>query len=335
MPYDANGNWVADTTTPGFDNTGGLTLDGAPANSTAAAAGSGFDIGGFLTDFMRTGGSYYLGDENIKNVQATGRELQDATGLLSEQARAGTAFQPYSVTSDLANVATNAQGGFDVNLNPQQAAMQKQLMGQAQGLFGQVGQDPAAQQAAIYEQIRATQRPDEQRQALDTEARLLSQGRLGVSSNQYGGGSPELFAQETARQEAMGRANLGARNQALAEQEQSLRGAQGLLTAGYDPQKNALAMLQGSAVPAGYADIGRRTGTELGSQLDVAGLEGRLNAEQMANQLRLGQQSALLEGMVGSEMSTRDKLLAAALDQGTNGTGGLMAAIFKKFGLGG
>jgi hypothetical protein len=335
MPYDANGNWVADTTTPGFDNTGGLTLDGAPANSTAAAAGSGFDIGGFLTDFMRTGGSYYLGDENIKNVQATGRELQDATGLLSEQARAGTAFQPYSVTSDLANVATNAQGGFDVNLNPQQAAMQKQLMGQAQGLFGQVGQDPAAQQAAIYEQIRATQRPDEQRQALDTEARLLSQGRLGVSSNQYGGGSPELFAQETARQEAMGRANLGARNQALAEQEQSLRGAQGLLTAGYDPQKNALAMLQGSAVPAGYADIGRRTGTELGSQLDVAGLEGRLNAEQMANQLRLGQQSALLEGMVGSEMSTRDKLLAAALDQGTDGTGGLMAAIFKKFGLGG
>ena len=334
MPYDANGNWVADTTTPGFDNTGGLTLDGAPANSTAAA-GSGFDIGGFLTDFMRTGGSYYLGDENIKNVQATGRELQDATGLLSEQARAGTAFQPYSVTSDLANVATNAQGGFDVNLNPQQAAMQKQLMGQAQGLFGQVGQDPAAQQAAIYEQIRATQRPDEQRQALDTEARLLSQGRLGVSSNQYGGGSPELFAQETARQEAMGRANLGARNQALAEQEQSLRGAQGLLTAGYDPQKNALAMLQGSAVPAGYADIGRRTGTELGSQLDVAGLEGRLNAEQMANQLRLGQQSALLEGMVGSEMSTRDKLLAAALDQGTDGTGGLMAAIFKKFGLGG
>ena len=335
MPYDANGNWVADTTTPGFDNTGGLTLDGAPANSTAAAAGSGFDIGGFLTDFMRTGGSYYLGDENIKNVQATGRELQDATGLLSEQARAGTAFQPYSVTSDLANVATNAQGGFDVNLSPEQAAMQKQLMGQAQGLFGQVGQDPAAQQAAIYEQIRATQRPDEQRQALDTEARLMSQGRLGVSSNQYGGGSPELFAQETARQEAMGRANLGARNQALAEQEQSLRGAQGLLTAGYDPQKNALAMLQGSAVPAGYADIGRRTGTELGSQLDVAGLEGRLNAEQMANQLRLGQQSALLEGMVGSEMSTRDKLLAAALEQGTDGSGGLMEAIFKKFGWGG
>ena len=117
--------------------------------------------------------------------------------------------------------------------------------------------------------------------------------------------------------------------------QQSLLGAQGLLTAGYDPQKNALAMLQGSAVPAGYADIGRRTGTELGSQLDLGGIEGRLNAEQMANQLRLGQQSALLEGMVGSEMSTRDKLLAAALDQGTDGSGGLMEAIFKKFGLGG
>ena len=293
---------------------------------------AGFDWQGFLTNIGRTGGSYYLGQENIKDVQATGRELQEGTGLLAEQARAGTAFQPYAVTSDLANVATNAQGGFDVNLSPEQAAMQQQLMGQAQGLFGQVGQDPATQQAAIYEQIRATQRPDEQRQALDTEARLMSQGRLGVSSNQYGGGSPELFAQETARQEAMGRANLGARQQALAEQQQSLAGAQGLMSAGYQPQQQALNLLGGASTSAGFADIGRRTGTELGSQLDVAGLEGRLNAEQMANQLRLGQQSALLEGVVGSEMSTRDQLLAAALKQGTDGGGGLMEAIFGYLG---
>lgn len=300
--------------------------------SVGTGTEAGFDWQGFLTNIGRTGGSYYLGEENIKNVQDTGRELQDATGLLSEQARAGTAFQPYAVTSDLANVATNAQGGFDVNLSPEQAAMQQQLMGQAQGLFGQVGQDPAAQQASIFEQIRATQRPEEERNRLATEERMLSQGRLGISSSAYGGASPELLAQETARQEAMGRANLGARNQALAEQQQSLLGAQGLLTAGYDPQKNALAMLQGSAVPAGYADIGRRTGTELGSQLDLGGIEGRLNAEQMANQLRLGQQSALLEGMVGSEMSTKDKLLAAALKQGTDGGGGMMEAIFKYLG---
>ena len=293
---------------------------------------AGFDWQGFLTNIGRTGGSYYLGQENIKDVQATGRELQEGTGLLAEQARAGTAFQPYAVTSDLANVATNAQGGFDVNLSPQQAAMQQQLMGQAQGLFGQVGQDPAAQQAAIYEQIRATQRPDEQRNRLSTEERLLSQGRLGISSNAYGGASPELLAQETARQEAMGRANLGARQQALAEQQQSLAGAQGLMSAGYQPQQQALNLLGGATPSAGFADIGRRTGTELGSQLDVAGLEGRLNAEQMANQLRLGQQSALLEGVVGSEMSTRDKLLAAALKQGTDGGGGMMAAIFKYLG---
>jgi len=300
--------------------------------SVGTGTEAGFDWQGFLTNIGRTGGSYYLGEENIKNVQDTGRELQDATGLLSEQARAGTAFQPYAVTSDLANVATNAQGGFDVNLSPEQAAMQQQLMGQAQGLFGQVGQDPAAQQASIFEQIRATQRPEEERNRLATEERMLSQGRLGISSSAYGGASPELLAQETARQEAMGRANLGARNQALAEQQQSLLGAQGLLTAGYDPQKNALAMLQGSAVPAGFADVGRRTGTELGSQLDLGGIEGRLNAEQMANQLRLGQQSALLEGMVGSEMSTKDKLLAAALKQGTDGGGGMMEAIFKYLG---
>ena len=271
---------------------------------------------GGVGDFLNAGGSYALTDKAIKDVKATGRELQEGTGLLSDQARAGTAFQPYAVTSDLANVATNAQGGFDVNLSPQQAAMQQQLMGQAQGLFGQVGQDPAAQQAAIYEQIRATQRPDEQRNRLSTEERLLSQGRLGISSNAYGGASPELLAQETARQEAMGRANLGARQQALAEQQQSLAGATGLLTAGYQPQQQALNLLGGATPSAGYADIGRREGTEIGSQIDVSGLEARMNSENMANQLRLSQQAALLKSITGA-------------GEGATGGGGFWDSLLK------
>ncbi len=261
------------------------------------AAGDWWDnLGGLF----QGAGSYYLGQENIEGAQQLGRDAQAGADALAEQARLGTEFKPYTVTSGLGNVGTTAQGGFNLNLSPEQEALQSQLMGQAQGLFGQVGQDPAAQQAAIYEQLRATQRPEEQRQRLATEERMLSQGRLGMQSSAYGGASPELLAQETARQEAMGRANIGARQQALAEQQQALAGGQGLLQAGYSPQQQALAMLQGSAVPAGYADVGRREGTDLWADLQKAGLEGRMQSEDMANQLRLSLQNALLGGVTGN-----------------------------------
>ena len=309
---------------------------GAGTGAGQQAMGGFFDdfLGGGLGDLFRTGGEYILGQKNIDDLQNLGREKQEQFGLLADKAQTGTEFKPYTVTSGLANVGTTAEGGYGINLSPEQEALQQQLMGQAAGLFGQVGQDPAAQQAAIYEQIRATQRPEEERNRLATEERMLSQGRLGIQSNAYGGASPELLAQETARQEAMGRANLGARGQALAEQQQALLGGQGLLEAGYSPQEQALAMLQGSAVPAGYADVGRRTGTELGSQLQQSGLEGRMQSEDMANQLRLGQQQSLLEGLFGQQLSAQDKLRAAELGMGAvfgeddNGLMGWLAGLF-------
>ena len=98
-------------------------------------------------------GSYYLSQENIKGAQASGEQARMLSEQAGQQARDYSTFKPYTVTSGLANIGTTAQGGFGVNLSPQQQAFQNQLMGQAQNLFGQVGQDPAAQQAAIYEQI--------------------------------------------------------------------------------------------------------------------------------------------------------------------------------------
>jgi hypothetical protein len=106
------------------------------------------------------------------------------------------------------------------------------LRSQYAGLAGAAGQglltSPEQRQADIYESIRATQTPEEERQRLATEERLLAQGRLGLSSAAYGGASPELLAQETARQEAMARAGLSARQQALMEQQQEVATAQSL-----------------------------------------------------------------------------------------------------------
>ena len=331
MAIDMDGNYIPDAnpfiSPPSNALTGFVPpLDTASMDAQIASAGvipqaAGGFFGG-IADFLgrsdvnqalRTGGEYFLGREAIGDVQALGRQAQERATALAEQGRAGAEFKPYTVTSGLANIATDPTGGFAIDLSPEQQALQAQLQGQAAGLFGQVGQDPAAQQAAIFEQIRATQRPEEERQRLALEERMLSQGRLGLSSAAYGGASPELLAQETARQEAMARANVGARQQALAEQEQALRGATGLLSAGYTPQREALGLLETSRVPASFADIGRRTGAELQSQVGRVGLEAGLNYENLANQLRLAQQQQLVGGLLGQQPTYAEQLQAKEL----------------------
>ena len=377
---------------------------------------SGGGLGGFLSsnanNLFNLGANYYVGREGEEAFSTLGREARQGAEAIGQRAVEQSQFRPYSVTSSLANIQTTPEGGFGIQLSPQEQAQQARLQslsgaaagsigagydpragqiggaayGQAQqqlgqvgtidpslaaqrgavgGLFGQtlgqMGQptgfegitqaglggaqaqlgragqpadiealrsqyaglagaagqglltSPEARQADIYEAIRATQAPEEERQRLATEERLLSQGRLGLSSAAYGGASPELLAQETARQEAMARANVGARQQALAEQEQALRGATGLLSAGYTPQREALNLLATSQVPAGFADVGRREGTELMSQLQRAGLEGRLQSEDLANQLRLAQQQQLLGGLLGQQPTYAQQLQAKEL----------------------
>ena len=283
-----------------------------------------------LTGAARGAADYYLGRENIQDVQQLGREQQEALTGLAGQVGEAAQFRPYTVTGTLADVSATPEGGLTLGLSPEQQALQEQLMGQAAGLFGQVGQDPAAQQAAIFEQIRATQRPEEERQRLALEERMLSQGRLGLGSAAYGGSSPELLAQETARQEAMSRASLSARQQALAEQQQSLAGATGLLGAGYMPQQQALGLFGAAAVPAEFADVGRRTGAQYLAQLGGRGTETRLQAEDMANQLRLQQQRSLLDSLLGREATLQEQIAAAALKQPglASGEVGLFSGIF-------
>jgi len=321
--YDAEGNLIG-------------SYDAAGNYTGPQAAGFFNDILGFLNNSsvnqaLRTGGEYFLGREAIGDVQALGREAQERSTALAEQGRAGAEFKPYTVTSGLANIATTPEGGFGINLSPEQQALQAQLQGQAAGLFGQVGQDPAAQQAAIFEQIRATQRPEEERQRLALEERMLSQGRLGVSSAAYGGASPELLAMETARQEAMTRANLGARQQALAEQQQAAGIAGGLLGAGYMPQQQALSLLEASQIPAGLQQRGQLTGVELQSQLGGRGIESYMQGADLANRLQLQQQQGLMSSLLGSQPTAQEQLMAKYLGADLGKDGGLLGSILDYF----
>jgi len=254
----------------------------------------------WFTDIINLAGNYYAGDSAAKAAAEAGvKSAQEATEL-GETAAGMAKFQPFTVTTGLGTATTTPEGGYTLSMTPEQQALQTQLLGQAQGLFGQVGVDPSTAQADLYEQMRAVQRPEEERQRLALEERMLSQGRMGLQSAAYGGSSPELLAQETARQEAMARANLTARQQAMGEQAQALTAATGLMGAGYMPQEQALAAL-GYGIESGkLAEVGRRTGAELFGQLGGQGLEALMQGVQLSTGLEELTRQQLVDNIIGS-----------------------------------
>ena len=206
-----------------------------------------------------------------------------------------------------AEILAQARAGFaNIGADPRQQA----LLTQADTAFGRAMADPSQAQADLYGQIRATQRPEEERQRLALEERMLAQGRLGLSSAAYGGSSPELLAQETARQEAMSRANLSARQQAMQEQQQAygqglgllgqasgmraqdLAEATGLLGAGYTPEQRELARAQ-AQLSGGLSE----------EQADLARVGAQFGAGMSQDQAELSRAGALLSGGLSREQA--------------------------------
>ena len=310
---------------------------------------SGYSFGQLGTDlFNLAGGQYIAGKAGEKAAELGGLALTESSKLAQEVGEMAQ-FKPFTVMTGLGSAVTTPQGGYTLTLTPEQQAMQNLALSQATGFMTGVGQDPMQQallaqaserfagigadpryqsllsqadtafsrasadptqaRANVYQQMRDIQRPEEERRALALEERMLSQGRLGLSSDAYGGATPELLAQEKARQEAMASANLMARQQVAQEQQQEfarglglmgqasgmrgqeLQEAMGLLSSGYTPQQQQLAAAQ-TMMGLGYTpqqqalaslgygvdlaklpQYGRQSGAELYGKAGAAGLE--------------------------------------------------------------
>jgi hypothetical protein len=248
------------------------------------------NLGGLLSGGL----AYYAGEKGIETAEDRGAEAL-AIGEQAGTTAAGMAeFKPYTVTSGLATASTDEQGGLNLALEEPELARQTQYLNQAQGLFGGVGQDVGAGSQALYEQMRAAQRPEEERQRLQMQEGLFRGGRGGLQSNMYGGGNAETFGFEQARQEAMLNAQLAARQQFGTEQDRMLTQAQGLQTAGYNPQRQALDMFGAGGTSAGFADAARRTGADLYSTGAGRGIESLMEAQKQAGELRQIQMQGML-----------------------------------------
>ena len=284
----------------GGGNMGSSIAAGDPPPSSGGGGGF-FTGGGFnFGDLFNTGAEYYNQQQEVGRATDL-RNLALQTGQQAGRTAADMAkFQPYTVTGNLATGRTTPEGGLDLQLSPEELARQQARFGQAEGLFGQVGVDPAVAQRELYEQIRSVQRPEEERERLRMQEGLFSGGRGGISQAQYGGSNQETFGFDLAQAEARNKASLDARTQALAEQQQALGMAGTLTGQAYMPQQEAIGLFGAGNAPASYADAARRQQGSLYGKSALAGLEGMLQAQQLANDLRATRDRGIQTSLFGS-----------------------------------
>ena len=282
-----------------------------------------------------------IGTQSLTGVTVNGQRIPGAMEV-AERGQRESQFRPFTVTSTTGGqlgTRVTPSGAIEttMGLSPQEQALQQQLLGGAGGFFGQAVQPTQAREQAIFERMRAAQRPEEERQRLALEERLAGQGRLGVNSAAYGGATPEMLAMATAQEEARNRSMLGAMQQAQAEQMQQAGLGQQFLGAGYVPQAQLLAAAQPGIQQQQLAQQAQQFGTGLFGETMMSGLEARLLAEQARANLLGGVGSNILAGMFTPQVNKAGDVISAGggLDIGSiidgvgSGLGGLFNTIFK------
>jgi hypothetical protein len=362
----------------------------ADAYMNAVSGGEG---GSFFSKILSGLGNINLGDlaqtgldtAAITNLMGRlggiGEGLAEGARTIGSEAQKASQFKPFTVTTGFGEVKTDKKGGFQTQLTPAQQARQQALSGitggllggftgvgvpdvsgiQEQALGGVTGALTAAQapmatrEADVYERIRATQRPEEQRRQLALQEQLQAQGRTGLRTAQFGG-SPEQFALAQAQEEAKNRAALAALQQAGSERQQDLAAAQGMFGLGqqaaglpavlqaaqlqnigaglgleYLPEQQLLSTLAPSINIASIADVGRRGGAGLAAEAGMSGLEA-LGQTEIARANVLKDLYGSLLGSSGAA-SGQQGMLSSIF--GDSNLGDLLGGIGNFLGIGG
>ena len=272
-----------------------------------------------------------LTKEAYDRLSDIGRQAKSEAMSIAERGQAESEFRPFTVTTPtqaMFSARPTAQGlQIGMEVSPEEQALQQQLLGGAGGFFGQAMTPTQAREQAVFERIRAAQRPEEERQRLALEERLAAQGRLGTSSAAYGGATPELMAMATAQQEARDRAMLTAMQQAQAEQVQQAALGQQFLGAGYLPQQQLTAALQPSLIQQELAQQAQQFGTGLFGETALSGIEAQLLQEQARANLLGGIGSNVIAGLINQQRAA-----AAQPSGGSSGLGGLFGDVVENLG---
>ena len=215
-------------------------------------------------------------------------------GLSDDQIRAKLADpRAYQQAPTIGQFGQQALGlgmaGLDAQAPADVEALRQQYTQLASQTAGRALQDTAGREADVFERIRATQRPEEERQRLALEERMAQQGRLGVRTAMYGG-TPEHFALAQAQEEAQNRASLAAIQQAQAERQQAVSEAQTF--GGLFGQQAGLSSQLQSAAQQRAAQL-----SQLG--LSAQQIESQLQSEGLGRAATSAQQAAQLAQVAG------------------------------------
>jgi hypothetical protein len=273
--------------------------------------------------------AYGLGGQFMQASQTQPADINQLRGQFANQVSGQLGQQPSAAIGQLGQQALGLGSQGLATQAPSDVEALRSQYGQLAGqAAGNVLGSTAGREADVYNRIRATQRPEEERQRMALEERLFNQGRSGVSTNMYGG-TPEQLAMAKAQGEAQNQASLAAIQQAQAERQQSLGEAQAFggmfgqqagLSSNLQNQAQARASqlstlgLSANQIESQLQSEGLGRATTSASQAgSLAQLSGGLQAQQAG----LGAQMAGL----GSQLSAQD--LAALGGQQQLGLGSL------------
>lgn len=231
------------------------------------------ELGGALTGAAGLG----LVTSAYQDLGDLGTDARRYANALAQQQLGQTQFQPYTLTGAFGSgYQAGPNGQYTMNLSPEEAAMSQQLFGGATGFFDQAMVDPSQRTQDIFGRMMTAMTPEMERQRLANEERMAAQGRLGVSSNMFGGMAPENFEMNKAQQEAMNNAFFQATQQAQAEQaQQAGLGAQ-YMGLGYLPQQQLIQALQPGLTSAAQQQQAQLYGAGLFGESSMSGINALL-----------------------------------------------------------
>lgn len=259
---------MADTT-----NTGNWFTDLFSANNVASA----------LSGATSLAASAAQMDAARKAAEAA----QSTAGSLASQASQAAAFQPFTITSSpaLGQLGVSATGDITMTPSQQQEAMTQQALTGAQSVLGGLLTGTDARTQDIYSRLQAARQPEIDRQQAQLQQQMAAQGRLGLGSSLYGGGSPEEFARQQALLEQQSKDYLTAMTGAQSEQtaQSNLLGT--LTSQAYQPQSQMLAALQGVTPIQQALQSGRLAGAEtIKASIDPV-INAQMNAEKISGDI--------------------------------------------------
>ena len=319
----------------------------------------------------------------VKALTGLGDDAKTYIGMpddgLYDTIKGDTLFKGFNVSAIPGSASTNAKGGTSYSLSPEQAAIEESLrtggsslvdavlgrgqygsvdpatgamvddprssMGYLQGLFGDPfkAENLAATEQTTYDRLRAIRSPEEQRQQTGLNQNLVSQGRQGLQTAQYGG-SPEQFALSKAIEEqksadvmsAMGiarqdaqsqaNANAGALTQMMAEKGFGVDAAMSFLGGSYNPQTALLAAMQPSLNSADMATTAGRQLGGYGMGLGQSQMGYDLGAQSAAANIRNQTMKGLFDLLISNNNAKANTASAAinssALPGGSGSSGG-------------